>query len=387
MVWLTGLLASCAPAVSTSPDSVASPVSQAPTEAPPPPPAPKIEVPRTITLVAVGDVLPHRRVKASAAKNGWGAVFGVTDRIAAADIAFANLESPVAPDHHLGIHGEVFNAPASLIDGLEKAGFDVLSMANNHVWDQGVAGMLETRQRVLDAGMTPVGVGETCAEASAPVVVERAGVRVAFVAMVDLLNADLRAGPDAPCVFVPGPLCSSDCLPDRDALFYRADPGVLAQAVEAAQEQADLVVVSMHWQNEYRTAPLPEYPALARTLVAAGADVVLGHHPHVLQPIETIEAGGRTGLVAYSLGNFVSDMGRSYDPAVHSVRKGNTRDGGLLEITATIGETVTLEATFVPTWTTNTETIAVRLQSELEPSLAEVRSSQVRSVVGPLVHP
>lgn len=346
--------------------------------------------PVEITLIAGGDVLPHRRVKASARTFGWTTTFaGIQPLVAEADIAFANLESPVAPDHHKGIHGEVFNAPASLVDGLAAAGFDVLSMANNHVWDQGTDGMLETHGRVLKAGMSPVGAGPTCAAAREPVVREVNGVKVAFLALVDLLNADLRTTEDAPCVFVPGPPCVEDCLPDRDALFFRADPEQLRAAVHDARSRADLVVVSFHWGNEYRTSPLPEYRELASILVGAGADVVLGHHPHVLQPIERVEAGGRSGIVAYSLGNLVSDMGRTYDPAVHPVRKGNTRDGVLLQIDATVGpEGVHLVPTVHPTWTRHTtvdgaERIDVVLQSTLPEPLRAIRAPHVTTVLGP----
>lgn len=350
--------------------------------APPPPP--------DVRLVAVGDILPHRRVKASARTFGWDASFAaVAAAVKGADLAFANLESPVAPDHHKGIHGEVFNAPASLVDGLAAAGFDVLSMANNHVWDQGVDGMLETRERVKTAGMVPVGVGSTCAEASAPVVHTVNGVRVGFVALVDLLNADLRTTPDAPCVFVPGPLCTTDCTPDRDALFFRADPSVLADAVKRTRAVSDVVVVSFHWGNEYRTSPLAEYRTMAAQLVGAGADLVLGHHPHVLQPIERIENTGRSGIVAYSLGNFLSDMGRTYDPSVHPIRKGNTRDGVLLtvDIRRTDGG-FTLTPTSIPTWTLHTteasgERIEVVPLAEVSPSLRTLRTPHVAGILGP----
>lgn len=346
--------------------------------------------PDTMTILAAGDVLPHRRVKASARIFGWTSTFSeIQQRIAGADLAFANLESPIAPDHHQGIHGEVFDAPASLGPALAEAGFDVLSMANNHVWDQGVAGMLETRDRVRAAGMDPIGVGSTCAEAARPVIREVRGIRVAFLAMVDLLNADLRTTPDQPCVFVPGPRCTEDCLPDRDALFFQTDLAQATAPIRQARTQADLVVVSFHWQLEYRTAPLPAYRALAEALVAAGADVVLGHHPHVLQPVETIEAGGRRGLVAWSLGNLISDMGRTYDPDSHPPRKGNTRDGALLEITATrAGTGFDLTHRTIPLWTEHAplpegERIRVVPQETLPEPLRSVRAAATKAILGP----
>lgn len=354
-------------------------------------PAPEpVRAPRTVTLIAGGDVLPHRRVKASAAAGGWEPVLaGISERLRAADLAFANLESPVAPDAHQGVHGEVFDAPASLLDGLASAGFDVLSMANNHAWDQGVAGLLETHRRVRDAGMHPVGAGPTCADAQAPVIVEASGVRVAWLAAVDLLNLDLRAGDGDPCVHVAGPPCTGDCGPDRDALFFTADVPALTERVRQARAHADLVVVSFHWGDEYRTVPLPEYPPLAQALVDAGADLVLGHHPHVLQPIRRVTAAdGRQAIVAYSLGNLVSDMGRTYT-LERPVSRGDVRDGGLLAVTATFGPDGTvLEPVFHPTWTTNTDVdgvpaIAVRFLPDVPEDVRVVREARVREVLGP----
>ncbi|MCB9677254.1 MAG: CapA family protein [Alphaproteobacteria bacterium] len=348
------------------------------------PPAPTPEPERRLTLVAVGDVLPHRRVKAAAAEHGWEAVLaGVSERIAAADIAFANLESPVAPDHDKGVHGEVFNAPGSLVDGLAAVGFDVLSMANNHVWDQGADGMLETRDRVRAAGMQPVGVGETCAEAEAPVLVERNGIRVAFVALTDLVNtptARAVAAAGLPgCAFVPGEECTTSCEPDRDALWYPIQAERVHAAIARARGEADVVVVSAHWQVEYITEPLPDYRGLAHGFLEAGADVVLGHHPHVLQPVETVG----DGVIAYSLGNFVSDMGRAYDPAAHPVKKGDTRDGGVLELDVRVqGDAVRVTPRFHPTWTDNGDTIAVVGLGAVPEPLRSVRDARIREVIG-----
>ncbi len=414
------------PAPSEAPESVAPVVSE-------PEPEPDTATLVTLTLLAVGDVLPHRRVKAMAADQGWEAVFaGVSGRIRQADVAFANLESPVAPDHHLGIHGEVFNAPATLIPGLKAAGFDVLSMANNHTWDQAAAGIEETRQRVLDAGLHPVGVGEDCASAAEPVITpvqtDAGEVDVAWLALTDLLNrvtlehAAEQGGIDAgrldtrPCVFVPGTLCTDDlsaiatdpaCLPDRDALYFPLDePAVqrVHEAIRRASEAADIVVVSAHWQTEYIRAPLPPYEPVAQGFLEAGAHVVVGHHPHVLQPVvacrsgecaESLDAldGPATGAIAYSLGNFASDMGRSYDPAVSTPRRGDTRDGGMFEVDVTLeraaGRTrvTSVVPRLIPTWMHNSDgetgpdLRVLSLDGVPEP-LRELRSARVREVVG-----
>ncbi len=351
-------------------------------------PAPGAE----IELVAVGDVLPHRRVKASARVYGWDATFkAVKPWIVGADLAIANLESPIAPDAHRGIYGEVFDAPASLATGLAEAGFDVLSMANNHVWDQGVDGMVETMRRVREAGMLPIGVGPSCARAREVQVwtihTGEGPVRVGLLAFTDLLNADLRAGEDEPCVHVPGRRCTVDCGPDRDALYFTVDRDAVVRWIRAAREQVDLLVLSVHWGDEYRRSPLPLYRELARYMVGAGVDLVVGHHPHVLQPVEWVEADGRTGLVAFSLGNFVSDMGRSYRPAVDPARRGDTRDGVVLRVRARWTEDgLSLHPSLLPTWTRHVgdprgERIEVVLQRDLEEPLRSIRADRVRAIL------
>jgi len=348
-----------------------------------------------VTLLAVGDVLPHRRVKATAADAGWSEVFGrVTAQVQGADLAFANLESPVAPDHHQGIHGEVFNAPASLVDGLADAGFDVLSMANNHAYDQGTGGLLETRQRVQGAGMEPVGAGPDCATAWRPVVREVHGIEVAFLAVADLTNIDLNTTPEAACVAWAGPVCTGDCGPDRDAIHFALDTPRLVQVVADAAAASDLLVLSFHWGDEYRTTPLPEYPQLAHALTDAGVDILLGHHPHVLQPIEERRTARDTpALVAYSLGNFVSDMGSRFDPATHPVSKGHTRDGLALTVTARFeeGQLASLSPREVPLWTTNNRAtqgegpprVTVGPTEALDEPLRTQRTEAVRAVLHP----
>ena len=366
-----------------------------PEPSPEPPPTPEPEPEHTIRLLAVGDVLPHRRVKATARAHGWAEVFaGVQPMVSAVDLAFANLESPVAPDHHKGIHGEVFNAPADLVPALGAAGFDVLSMANNHAYDQGPDGLLETFQRVRDAGLTPVGAGPDCATAQGVQVREVNGLKVGFLAVADLSNIDDNAAPDDACVFWAGPVCEGDCGPDRDAIHFALDEARLVGAVQAARPQVDLLVLSFHWGDEYRTTPLPEYPRIAATLTDAGVDVLLGHHPHVLQPVVTRPTRrGTDAVIAYSLGNFVSDMGSRFDPAVHPPTKGHTRDGLALRVDARfVGDTLQgLSAEAIPLWTQNNrltqgtdeERVVVVPVDQLEEPLASQRRAAFEAVVHP----
>ncbi len=280
-----------------------------------------------LTLGAVGDVLMHGAVKASAAahrdprggdEEGYGSLYAeVADLLSAPDLTFANLETPIAPAADRGSRSYVFNAPPAAARALRAAGVDLVSVANNHVFDQGREGFLETLRRLDEAGLAWVGAGTPPAEAG-PRLVEVRGLRLAFLAWTRFFNDDGNACPPA-----------GQCL--RAALL---DAERATAAVRQAAASADAVVVSLHWGEEYAAAPRPQDVELAHRLAEAGALVVLGHHPHVLQPLELYRrADGRVAVIAYSLGNFVSNQSRLFVAGVTPDRVGATRDGALLRVT------------------------------------------------------
>ncbi|MDR3669962.1 MAG: CapA family protein [Holophaga sp.] len=269
----------------------------------------------SVRLVAVGDILMHQDVQRSAreAESGLRALWqDVEPLIQGADIGFANLETPVAPSS--GVPGRPFrfNGPAELPGALRASGFTVLSTANNHAYDQGSAGVLETLERLRAAHLVPVGTGATRREAEQLQVVTVNGLRVGFLGFTDLYNINLNDKNSGPWV-------------------RGLDPAAAVDAVRAARAQADVVVVSIHWGVEYQHDPLPRQREVADRLAQAGADIILGTHPHVLQPVETLVRGGRRTLVAYSLGNFVSNQDRMYLPELDSVDGGDSRDGVALQ--------------------------------------------------------
>ncbi|BDU76972.1 CapA family protein [Mesoterricola sediminis] len=266
-----------------------------------------------IELAAVGDVLMHQDVKASAAQapGGLGDLWSeVTPRFRRADIAFANLETPVAPRTGRPGRPFQFNAPEDLPAALRASGIGVVAVANNHAFDQGPRGLTETLARLGAAGLVAVGAGATRAEAETPRFVEAKGLKVAFLAFTDIFNVDLNTRADRPWV-------------------RGIDPPAAAAAVRAARAQADAVVVSVHWGAEYLHAPLERQKRLAKALADAGADVILGHHPHVLQPVDVLASGDRRTVVAYSLGNFISNQDRMYRADLFPVAGGDSRDGAL----------------------------------------------------------
>jgi poly-gamma-glutamate synthesis protein (capsule biosynthesis protein) len=275
----------------------------------PPPPV-------SLSLVAVGDILMHQDVKHAAEldPNGFPDLWAdLVPLFQGADLAFGNLETPVAPGTGRPGVPFQFNAPATLPSALRASGFTVLSTANNHAYDQGARGVRETLERLQAEHLIAIGTGADRAAAEACQVIERRGVRVAFLGFTDLFNIDLNRRATEPWV---RPLDLEPAL----------------QAVREARGRADVVVVSLHWGNEYQHQPTKRQRDIARALVAAGCDLILGHHPHVLQPAEVLESDGHKALVAYSLGNFISNQDRMYRADQFPVAGGDNRDGAALKV-------------------------------------------------------
>ena len=289
---------------------------------------PPVRVLARATIGAVGDVLMHEAVKRSAETHGRGAADAgyawlyapIADLLSAPDVTFANLETPIAPAAGGGTREYVFNAPPDAVAALRDAGVDVVSVANNHAFDQGRAGFEETLRRIEAGGLRVVGAGPAERPAG-PVVVGASGLTLAFLGWAQFFNQDGNACPPAR----PG---AAPCLQAAQLDRARA-----LDAVREAAAQADAVVVSLHWGVEYEPQPRAEDVELAHALADAGALVVLGHHPHVLQPVELYRrADGRTAVIAYSLGNFVSNQSRRYVHGITPEKAAATRDGLLLRV-------------------------------------------------------
>ncbi|HYD40568.1 MAG TPA: CapA family protein [Anaeromyxobacter sp.] len=324
----------------------------------PAPPEP-IRSDARVTLAAVGDVLMHGAVKESAAVHGAGApdagyswLFApIADLLVQPDLTFANLETPIAPRTSKGSRAFVFNAPVDVVSALQRAGVDLVSVANNHAFDQGRPGFEETIESLDRAGMIYLGAGRA-PRAAGPVLVERNGLKLAFLGYTYGLN---QPGNDCP----PAPKGAPACL---QAAELRT--AAIVEDVRAAAAAADAVVVSVHWGIEYEQQPRAQEVALARRLADAGALVVLGHHPHVLQPVELYRrADGRMAVIAYSLGNFISNQSRNFVAGVTPDAVAATRDGALLRVALArqdygrgVVRVEVVGADFLPLWTENDTT-------------------------------
>ena len=244
----------------------------------------------TLRLYAVGDINLGRRVALHHLLQGdtLYPFAAVLDTLRGAHLLFGNLESPIAlQTRHRDTTGMVFTAPLLAAQSLARAGFDIVSTANNHQWDGGRAGVEETMRQLTRAGVLFVGSGLGRPMAEQPVIVRRRGWRVAFFAVTRAWNA-------AP----------NDFYAHEGADYVAwGDPRWIVPALRRleARHGADLIVVSVHAGTEFAEEPPTPLRRFYEELVEAGADVVLGHHPHVLQPV----IWHRRKPIVQSLGNFI----------------------------------------------------------------------------------
>ncbi|MGI6772492.1 MAG: CapA family protein [Clostridiales bacterium] len=248
------------------------------------------------SFVAVGDNLIHSKLyeqaKERAGGNGYDfkALYqNVADDIKNADIASINQETIIAPSKPPSTY-PMFNSPPELGKEVVNIGFDIINIANNHMLDKGASGLKEAIEFWhAQEGVQLTGAYLNETEMLKPETITRNGIVFGLVGMTELTNGL--------------------SLPSGSELRYlnTADVTNIRKKIELTKEVADVVVVNVHWGNEYSTKPSDTQKALARKLVEWGADVIIGHHPHVLQTIELItKMDGGTAVVAYSLGNFVS---------------------------------------------------------------------------------
>jgi poly-gamma-glutamate capsule biosynthesis protein CapA/YwtB (metallophosphatase superfamily) len=249
-------------------------------------------------LIFVGDIMLGRYVGRYLVQSGnHDAPFAaIKSYISSADLAIANLESPLVPRGTIPIPAPAPNelnltGDARGTYALSRAGFDLLSVANNHALDAGTRGLNYTVTYVRRAGMAPFGMDPGEANGGQkPVIRTLRGLRIAFLGYTDIMN-------------IPGTSGVGFVRPG-----VQADLDRMAREVRAARQSADLVVVMMHAGAEYVIQPGSSQKAIARTAAGAGADLVVGAHPHVAQGMETLSNEGRTTLVAYSLGNALFDQ-------------------------------------------------------------------------------
>jgi poly-gamma-glutamate capsule biosynthesis protein CapA/YwtB (metallophosphatase superfamily) len=253
--------------------------------------------PPVITAIAFGDVLTSRTVDRKMVAAGdfrspWRAV---GQALAEADLAFGNFEGTIAQNAQPRAGGTSFVSRVGVIEGFTFAGIDFLSLANNHVGDFGARTLIETRTLIRKAGIATAGAGADEAEAREPAILERHGVRFAFVSFNAIVGPPVATAEDPGAVWI-------HMAPWNP--FRRSELDKVAATVREAKQKADVVIVYPHWGQEYTAKPNADQVRVAHALIDAGADMIIATHPHWVQGAEIYK--GR--LIAYSLGNFVFDQ-------------------------------------------------------------------------------
>lgn len=259
------------------------------------------------TIRLAGDIMLGRGVKRLIDKNGQGYPFAKTCSLTVrADLAVANLESPLTTAQYLTsspwkFTGDTLDAALAL----KAAGFSFVSIANNHMADCGRAGLLETARWLDSAGVAHAGVtnadtvffdslktnDSTALSAYAgtlicrPVYLAVKGLKIGFLSFCE-------------------PYLLAIAKDHGAELVARADSATVSNSIMAARDSCDLLICSFHWGEEYRDYPTKTQKKLGRIAIDAGARIVHGHHPHVLEGVEFY----KQGLIAYSLGNFIFDQ-------------------------------------------------------------------------------
>lgn len=247
-----------------------------------------------VSLVAVGDIMLSRTVASKIRDhNDINYPFlKVSDFLREADITFGNLENPITVGATVAPYTMILRADPGVEKALQNAGVDILSLANNHTPDLGKKGIADTLDYLSKVGIEVVGGGRDSAEANKPVYLTRKGITFAFLAYND-----------------------TDVVPDyyeasntrAGTAFMRSDK--MVDAVKEAKKKAHIVIVSMHAGKEYADKPNESQISFAHQAIDAGAELVIGSHPHVVQPIE--KYNGK--YILYSLGNFIFDQHHSVE--------------------------------------------------------------------------
>lgn len=257
----------------------------------------------TIDMVAVGDIMFHN-VQVSYAQTADGYDFTgsfemVRPMIENADIAVGNFETTSNPEYEYSGYPQ-FNTPAEAIDAIQGAGFDVLSTINNHTLDTYIEGVDSTIDAIRSRGLDNFG---TRKDADEPILIKEVnGISIAFLGYTYAFNGLEYTVTD-------------------EEFFAKLSPlreEIIEREIKEARELADVIVVYPHWGVEYSRWPSEEQQYLAHKMVEWGAHLVLGSHPHVVQPQEwTTHPDGNEAYIIYSMGNFLSSQRLEYNEDIH----------------------------------------------------------------------
>lgn len=312
----------------------------------------------TVKIGAIGDILIHDTVYEDAFLNpGYDfkpMLSHVRQFLLEPDLLLANQETLLGGEE-IGLSSyPMFNSPVEVGDALIDAGVDIVSNANNHSLDRSEKGVLASLSNMEASGLPYVGSFKDDADKQELRILNKNGVRVSYLSYTYGTNG------------IPVPI-------GKDHLVNLIDREAMKAEIHRARTESDIIVMSIHWGNEYQRFPTIDQKELAQFLVDEGVDIIFGHHPHVLQPMEWLNAAdGRKAFVVYSLGNFLSGQMWDYKDI-----------GGLatIEVTKTItpeGDKIVLQnPEFLPTFVSSSRQSNYRvvpLEEAGQFGLAEAKS-------------
>ena len=266
----------------------------------------------SFVITLTGDILLDRGVRQVVEQKGIDHLFsaGIDSVFQTSDAVVGNLECPATKIHAPVFKQYVFRAEPEWLSDLNRHGVTHLNLANNHSIDQGRIGLMDTRENIIKAGMTPVGAGQNQEEADEPVLLTDSPRRVWLIASLQLALENFSRLPDHPCVSQQ----TIETLCQRIAKLKQADPKCF-------------IIVSLHWGWENHVEVVPRQRYEARQLINAGADCLVCHHTHTRQPMETY----RGKPIFYGLGNFIFDPRRDLNSHGAMVRLTITEQGATAE--------------------------------------------------------
>ena len=266
----------------------------------------------SFVITLTGDILLDRGVRQVVEQKGIDQLFsaGIDSVFQTSDAVVGNLECPATKIHAPVFKQYVFRAEPEWLSDLNRHGVTHLNLANNHSIDQGRIGLMDTKENIIKAGMTPVGAGQNQEEADEPVLLTDSPRRVWLIASLQLALENFSRLPDQPCVSQQ----TIETLCQRIAQLKQADPKCF-------------IIVSLHWGWENHVEVVPRQSYEARQLINAGADCLVCHHTHTRQPMETYQ--GKP--IFYGLGNFIFDPRRDLNRHGAMVRLTITEQGATAE--------------------------------------------------------
>ncbi len=266
-----------------------------------------------ISLLFVGDIMLSRGVANQISRNNNPdyPFLRIAPTIQSADLAFGNLEGPISNGGKNQGSQYSFRADESAVEGLEFAGFDILNLANNHIWDWGEEALIDTVDILQKHGINWVGAGRNENEANSSLVVATGDTHLAFLGYTNLYPKNLEAGDKNAGV------SSFSVLNIKEKIKELKNSG-----------NTDLVIISLHWGEEYQNNASESQKRIAHELIDAGADLIVGHHPHVVQNIENYNGK----WIFYSLGNFVFDQSFSEETSKGLMLKATIQDKKIIKI-------------------------------------------------------